>query len=73
MTERTFEINVEDHMGFIRVFMGRGEPTGELARYLSATFAQWIAERPHLRIIAVVPVVRDGDTAELHAWFEPRS
>lgn len=73
MADRTFEINVEDHMGFVRVFMGRGEPTGELATYLSATLAQWIEQRPHLRIIAVVPVIRDGDTAELHAWTEPRS
>lgn len=73
MTGRTFEIIVEDHMGFARVFMGHGEPTGELAQYLSATLAQWIAQRPQLRIIAVAPVVRDGDTAELHAWFEQRS
>lgn len=73
MTGRTFEIVIEDHMGFVRVFMGHGEPTGELARYLSATLAQWITQHPELRVIAVVPVVRDGDTAELHAWFEQRT
>jgi hypothetical protein len=39
MTERTFEINVEDHMGFLRIFMGHGEPAGELAQFLSATLA----------------------------------
>jgi hypothetical protein len=30
-----FEIVVEDMGGWVRVFLGRGEPTGELARYLS--------------------------------------
>jgi hypothetical protein len=42
MKERTFEINVEDHNGFLRVFMGRGEPAGELAKFLSATLANWM-------------------------------
>jgi hypothetical protein len=32
MKERTFEINVEDHNGFLRVFMGRGEPAGKKQR-----------------------------------------
>ena len=72
MKERTFEINVEDHNGFLRVFMGRGEPTGELAKFLSATLANWMKANPEQRILAVVPINRDGDTVELHAWFESR-
>ena len=35
MTERTFEINVEEHAGLLRVFMGRGEPAEELTQLLS--------------------------------------
>jgi len=27
---------------------------------------------PEQRIIAVSPISRDGDTVDLHAWFEPR-
>jgi hypothetical protein len=27
---------------------------------------------PEQRILAVVPINRDGDTVELHAWFEKR-
>ncbi len=73
MIERSFEIDIEEHMGFVRVLMGRGEPTGELAQFLSATLAQWIDQHPELRILAVVPINRDGDTVELHAWFEQRS
>ena len=72
MKERTFEINVEDHNGFLRVFMGRGEPTGELAKFLSGTLAHWIRENPEQRVVAVCPINRDGDTVELHAWFESR-
>lgn len=72
MTERTFEINIEDHRGYLRVFMGRGEPTGELAPFLSGTLARWIENNPGQRIVAVAPISRDGDTVELHAWFEKR-
>ena len=28
------------------------------------------AQAPHLRIRFVVPITRDGDTAELHAWYD---
>lgn len=72
MNPREFEINVEDHRGFVRVYMGRGEPTGELAQFLSPTLAQWMQNNPDRRLLAVVPISRDGDTVELHAWFEPR-
>jgi hypothetical protein len=35
MNPRRFEVVVEDLGGWVRVFLGRGEPTGELAKYLS--------------------------------------
>ena len=72
MTGRTFEINVEDRGGVVRVFMGRGEPAGELAQFLSGTLAQWIQNNPDQKIVAVVPVTRYGDTVELHAFYEKR-
>ena len=67
MTEPTFEINAEDNMGFLRVFMGGGEPAGELAQFLSATLANWMLANPGQRILAVLPINRDGDTVELPA------
>jgi hypothetical protein len=73
MTNRTFEINIEDDMGYLRVFMGRGEPAGELPPFLSATLAQWMQNNPEQRVVAVAPICRDGDTVELHAWFEQRN
>ena len=72
MRDRTLEINIEEHMWVLGGFMGRCEPIGELAPFLSGTLAQWMQNNPDQRIIAVAPISRDGDTVELHAWFEPR-
>ena len=54
----------------MRVFLGRGEPTGEVAVYLSHGLTAWMRQRPHLRVRFVVPISRDGDTMELHAWYD---
>lgn len=70
MTAARFEIGREDMGGWVRVYLGRGEPTGELARFLSQTLTIWQREHPHLRVRHIVPVNRDGDTVELHAWYE---
>ena len=40
-----------------------GEPTGEVAKFLSHGLADWMRKRPHLRVKFVVPITRDGDTA----------
>lgn len=68
MTGR-FEILIEDHDGWIRAYLGRGEPAGETARFLSESLTQWFRDRPHLGLHCIVPISRDGDTAELHAWY----
>jgi hypothetical protein len=70
MNRHRFEIIHEDMGGWVRVFLGRGEPTGELAKYLSHGLTAWMRIRPQLRIRFVVPVSRDGDTVELHAWYD---
>ena len=72
MTERTLEIGIGVHNGCLRVFMGRGEPAGELSWFLSATLAKWMKETPGQRIVSVIPINRDGDTVELHTGFESR-
>lgn len=70
MNRPRFEIVQEDMGGWVRVFLGRGEPTGELAKYLSHGLSDWMRKRPHLRVRFAVPVNRDGDTVELHAWYD---
>lgn len=70
MSQPRFEIVQENMGGWVRVFLGRGEPTGELAKFLSHSLTDWMRKRPHLRVRFVVPVNRDGDTVELHAWYD---
>jgi hypothetical protein len=66
------KINViqADMGGWIRVFTDRPDAAPEdFAVYLSQTVAEWFRERPHFRLLAVVPVCKHGDTVELHAWY----
>jgi hypothetical protein len=52
------------------VFLGRREPNGELTKYLPHGLTDWMRKHPHLRVRFVVPMNRDGDTVELHAWYD---
>jgi hypothetical protein len=75
MNHPRFEIIQENMGGWVRVFLGRvflgrGEPTGEVAKFLSHSLTEWMRQRPHLRVRFVVPINRDGDTVELHAWYD---
>ena len=56
--------------GWVRVYLLSGEPTGELAQYLSRTLAEWLRKNPHLRVRFIVPITSNGDTTELHAWYD---
>lgn len=72
MNETRYVITVSDMGGWLRVFLDRGEPASELARPLSECLTKWIRANPHLRVKNIVPISRDGDTVELHVWFEQR-
>jgi hypothetical protein len=57
--------------GWVRVYADRTASLPEdFALYLSGALTQWFRERPQLRMRQVVPIQRDGDTVELHAWFD---
>lgn len=45
MSQPRFEIVQEDMGGWVRVFLGRGEPTGELSKYLSHGLTDWMRKR----------------------------
>ena len=47
MGKPRFEIVQEDMGGWVRVFLGRGEPAGEVARFLSHGLTDWMRKRPH--------------------------
>ena len=68
--DERFTISITDMGGWVRVYLERGEPVGEVALFLSRTLAGWIRDRPHLRLRFVVPISSNGDTSELHAWYD---
>ena len=72
MNDERFTIAIEDNGDWVRVYLNRGEPAGEVAKFLSRTLAGWIFEHPHLRVRFIVPISSNGDTSELHAWYEQR-
>ena len=41
----------------------------DLPVYLSYALTRWFRERPQLRLCNILPVNRDGNTVELHAWY----
>lgn len=65
-----FLVSQMDMGGWIRVYVEQGHPPPDLPVYLSQTVADWFRRKPGLRLKCVVPVCRDGDTVELHAWYE---
>jgi hypothetical protein len=66
-----FSVVQSDMGGWVRVYADpAAEPPDDLPVYLSHTLAEWFRQRPHLRLRCVVPVCKDGNTVELHAWFD---
>jgi hypothetical protein len=64
-------INVRDMGGWARVFASSlDNAPPDLAVYLSDSLTNWFRDRPHLRLRCLVPRVQNGDTIELHAWYD---
>lgn len=50
---------------------GKGKnPVNGYPVFLSQALSEWFRHWPHLRMRCVVPVQRDGNTVELHAWYD---
>jgi hypothetical protein len=66
-----FQINVTDKGGWIVIYPAQPHslPT-DLPVHLSRTMEQWFIERPHLRIRSAVPIVQDGNTIIIHAFYD---
>ena len=63
-------VHARDEGGWLRVFTDPlSSVPDELPIWLSHAATAWFRQRPHLHIVAVMPVVRDGETVELHAWY----
>jgi hypothetical protein len=69
-----FVIGVHDMGGWVRVVVDNATAAGnDLGAYLSHRLSEWLRQNTHLRLLAVVPIARDGNTVELHAWYEQHS
>lgn len=42
----------------------------DLGAFLALSVTQWFLERSHLRLSSVLPVVKEGNTVEMLAWYE---
>ena len=73
MNDQTLQIDIEVNMGFLRVHKCQGVSIRELPAMLSEALAKWMHQHPDVQIIHVVPVSQNGNTVELHAWFEERT
>jgi len=67
-----FEVAQADMGGWVRIYPGKVEDTAraDLGVFLSQTLTEWFRQRPQLHLKCVVPIIRDGATVELHAWYE---
>jgi hypothetical protein len=65
-----FEIGQHDMGGWVRICAGRVNLPDDLPVYLSQALSDWFLQRPHLHMRCVVPIQKDGDTMELHAWYD---
>jgi hypothetical protein len=64
-------IIAEEMGGWIRVSARQsGTPIVDLGGKLSASLSGWLRENPDRRLVAVVPINENGNTIELHVWYE---
>jgi hypothetical protein len=66
-----FNVHSVDMGGWVRVHTDPlANVPPDLGLFLSSALSDWFRARPQLRMRCVVPISRDGNTVELHAWFE---
>jgi hypothetical protein len=65
-----FVVVNEDMGGWIRFRATGQDIPRDLPVYLEQSVAEWFRKRPEHRMRCVVPIQREGDTVELHVWYE---
>jgi hypothetical protein len=69
-----FDIGAHDMGGWVRIIPGKSaDMLPDLPGFLAHRLSEWLREHPHLRLLCVVPISRDGATVELQAWSEQHS
>ncbi len=66
-----FDVGATDMGGWVRVLAGStaSAATNDLPFFLAHGLAQWLRQHPQLQLVSVVPITRNGETVELHAWY----
>ena len=68
---RFIEIEEARQRGFEEItVLVNGEGAHQRKRFLGYRLARWRLENAHRRLLCVVPICKDGNTVELHAWYE---
>jgi hypothetical protein len=66
-----FQINLTDKGGWLVVYPAQQlNLPPDLPVHLSRALEEWFSERPHLRIRSGFPIVQDGNTIAIHAFYE---
>src|SRR5262245_6260407 len=66
-----FNVHQQDMGGWVRVYPdAQATLPADLPVFLSHALTGWVRQRPPLRMRQVMAVTRDGDTVELHAWYD---
>jgi len=64
-------VHHQDMGGWMRVFADRQEDLpDDLAVYLSQAVSDWFRQRPQMHLRTVAPIQVNGDTVELHVWYD---
>jgi hypothetical protein len=64
------KVHHRDMGGWVRFYTDeKPADVPDLHNYLSYALTNWFRERPQLGLCCVLPVNRDGNTVELHAWY----
>lgn len=56
--------------GSVSSLVGRLPRTATCPSTFAHRLSHWFRENGHLRLLCVVPISKDGNTVELHAWYE---
>lgn len=68
-----FEVHTTEMGGWVRVYTDAPHPPDDLYLALSHSLSIYFRKQPHMRLRFVVPIQRDGNTVELHAWYDIHS
>lgn len=66
-----FDVGAHDMGGWVRVTASDSPATpDDVGVFLADRLSHWLREHPSVCLVSVVPIARNGNTVELHAWYK---